>query len=113
MKGMLLTTVLALGSAASLRAGVNVHVNIGPAPYYGYAPREVVYVERYVPVYDVPRVLVVSRYARVHPSAVVGYYRQGWGWDRICRHYRLPAQVVYGPPYGYAKGHYKRGRWRD
>jgi hypothetical protein len=106
MKGILMAAVLAAGGAAALRAGVNVQVNIGPAPYYGYAPHEVVYVERYVPAYDVPRVFVVSRYAHVHPSVVVGYYRNGWGWDRIYRRYHVPAHVVY-PGRGYYAAPYR------
>lgn len=126
MKGLLLTSVLALGSAATAWGRMNISVHIGTPPYYGYAPYEVVYVERYVPAYDVPRVLVVSRYAHVPPPVIVNHYRGGWGWDRIYNHYSVPRSVVYGryydgPPYGRAYGHYKykpkkhhhRGRgWR-
>ncbi|MGH9722113.1 MAG: hypothetical protein ACRD8O_18040 [Bryobacteraceae bacterium] len=142
MKKLLLTVTLATCGAMAARAGApwSVNVQIGSAPYYGYAPADVVYVERYVPYYEVPHVLVVSRYARVRPSVIVGHYRGGWGWDRICNRYGVPRSVVYGsgysygpsygrpdgyaygrsygPPYGNAYGHYKfkgknkhRGRW--
>jgi len=121
MTRLLLASVLAFGGIATARAGVDIHVNFGGGPYYGYAPRDVVYVERYVPAPYVPRVLVLSRHARVPLSVMVGHYRSGWGWDRICNHYRVPTRVIYspmygGPPYGRAYGRYKHGRgggWRD
>jgi hypothetical protein len=144
MKKFFWMTLLALACASSAAwagGGWSVNVQIGSPPYYGYAPAEVVYVERYVPYYEVPQVMLVSRYARVRPSIIVGHYRSGWGWDRIYGRYGVPRHVVYGrgysygpsysygssysyghsyaygPPYGRAYGHHKfkrnkhRGRW--
>jgi hypothetical protein len=110
MKRHILFAACALSAASALHAGVGITVNIGQAPYYGYAPADVVYVERYVPVYDVPRVLFISRYAQVSPAVVVNLYRKGWGWDRVCNRYRVPVNAFYGPsgpPYGNAWGHHR------
>lgn len=118
MKKLLLTSVLVLGSAATGWGEVHVNVNIGTAPYYGFAGPEVVYVERYVPYDYVPRVLYVARYARVRPAVVVDLYRGGWGWDRICTRYRVPRSSFYGTGYygggryygrGYDRNYYDRG----
>jgi hypothetical protein len=101
MRQIALASMLALGGALTASAGgVHVSVNIG-APYYGYAPADVVYVERYVPAYDVPRVLYVSRYGRVPPAAIVRHYRGGWGWNSICDRYRVPRAAFYQGGYGY------------
>ena len=116
MKQLLLASVLVFGGAATATAGVDIHVNIGPAPYYGYAPYDVAYVERYIPAPYVPRVLILSRYAHVPPYRIVRQYRDGWGWDRLCNHYRVPTRVIYepayfqGPPYGKARGYWKRNK---
>lgn len=118
MKQLFQASVLAFGGIATASAGVDIYVNFGGAPYYGYAPRDVVYVERYVPAPYVPRVFYLSRHARVPPSVIVNHYRAGWGWDRMCRHYRVPAHAVYSPVYvspprGKARGHWKHGRDHD
>ena len=100
MRQFALVTILALaGSASAFAGGVHINVNFGAPYYYGYAPADVVYVERYVPVYDVPQVLYVARHARVAPSVIVGCYRGGWDWDRIYSRYRVPQR-------GYAGGYY-------
>jgi len=88
--------------ALPLLADWNVHVNIGSPPYYGYAPAEVVYVERYVPAYDVPLVFVAARHARVRPVVIVDAYRYG-GWNHVCSRYRVPRHLLFapaGPPPG-------------
>ncbi len=77
-------TVLAaaLAAFAPALADSNVHVNIGSPPYYGYAPAEVVYVERYVPADEVPLVFVAARHARsasVHRRRSVPGWRMGSG----------------------------------
>lgn len=82
--------------ALPLLADWNVHVNIGSPPYYGYAPAEVVYVERYVPAYDVPLVFVAARHARVRPVVIVDAYRHG-GWNFVCSRYRVPRHVLFAP----------------
>ncbi len=131
----ILIGILAMVAAPAVWAdwGVNVNIGVG-SPYYGYAPADVVYVQRYVPEYDVPRVFVVARRARVAPAVVVDYYRRGYGWGPTCSHFGVSAAVVYGsayppapvyapapvyvapppvyyyregPPYGNAYGHYK------
>lgn len=123
MKPLLLVAVLAFGGLATAQARVNIHVNIGSGPYYGYSPYDVAYVERYVPAPYVPRVLIMSRYAGIAPHRVVRHYRDGWGWDRMCNHYRVPTRVIYAPAYGSsyvnhppgkARGHWKhnRGHWK-
>jgi hypothetical protein len=116
MRQLVLAAMLAFGGAATASAGgVHVSVNFG-GPYYGYAPADVVYVERYVPVYEVPRVLYVSRYGRVPPAVVVGHYRGGWGWNRIYDRYRVPRAAYYRGGYGYPgysyRGGYSRGYGR-
>ncbi len=108
MGKLIFAAILALAAAGQARSEVRVHVNVGFP--YGYAPRDVVYVERYVPEYDVPRVLVVARHARVAPAVVVGYYRQGWGWDRMCDRFRVPRRAIYGSAYYDDFRHYKK--WR-
>lgn len=121
MKPLLLAAVLTFGGLATAQARVNIHVNIGSGPYYGYAPYDVAYVERYVPAPYVPRVLLMSRYAGIAPRRVVRHYRDGWGWDRMCNHYRVPTRVIYAPAYGpayvahprgKARGHWKHDRGR-
>lgn len=82
--------------ALPLLADWNVQVNIGSPPYYGYAPAEVVYVERYVPAYDVPLVFVAARHARVRPAAIVEVYRMG-GWNRVCSRFGVPRHMLYAP----------------
>lgn len=106
--------------ALPLLADWNVQVNIGAAPYYGYAPAEVVYVERYVPAYDVPLVFVAARHARVRPVVIVDAWRHG-GWDHVCSRYRVPRHLLFTPipaapppvvvysPYG--EPHGKHGRY--
>ncbi len=135
MRTTLLVAVAVMAAPAAF-ADWGINVNIGTPPYYGYAPREVVYVERYVPAYEVPRVFVVARHARIRPAVVVDYYRRHPSWDRVCTRFGVPAPAVYGygyaepryvappvpvysyrpgpPPRGHAYGHHKaRGRWRD
>ncbi len=82
--------------ALPLLADWNVHVNIGSPPYYGYAPAEVVYVERYVPAYDVPLVFVAARHARVRPVVIADAYRYG-GWNHVCSRYRVPRHMLLAP----------------
>lgn len=134
---MSLAVVVMAAPAAWADWGVSVNIGVG-APYYGYAPADVVYVERYVPAYDVPRIFVVARHARVRPALVVDYYRRYPAWGSVCSRFGVPVSVfgghsyapayiaspppMYydrgGPPRGNAYGHYKykgkhRGRWRD
>jgi hypothetical protein len=125
-------------AAPAAWADWGISVNIG-APYYGYAPADVVYVERYVPDYDVPRIFVVARHARVRPALVVDYYRRFPAWGAVCSRFGVPAAMVYGsgyapyeqyapryvapppayyyrggPPRGHAYGYYRsRGRGHD
>ncbi|QOY89205.1 hypothetical protein [Paludibaculum fermentans] len=97
---LLKTTLFTLLLACTASAGVGISINIGSAPYYGYAPPDVAYVQRYVPEYDMPRVFVIARYAHVHPTVVVDMYRRGYGWDGICSRYRVPVAAFdsyYGP----------------
>lgn len=82
--------------ALPLLADWNLHVNIGAAPYSGHAPADVVYVERYVPAYDVPLVFVAARHARVRPVVIVEAYRYG-GWDHVCTRYRVPRHLLLAP----------------
>jgi hypothetical protein len=92
-------TALAAALAAfglPLLADWNVQVNIGAPPYYGYPPAEVVYVERYVPAYEVPLVFVAARHARVRPVVIVEAYRYG-GWDHVCARYRVPRHLLFAP----------------
>lgn len=126
MRNLLLAAV-AVFTAPAAFADWGISVNIGPgAPYYGYAPADVVYVERYVPAYDVPRVFVIARHARVRPALVVDYYRRYPAWGSVCSRFGVPQSAFYGmdyaprymaPPRGHGYGHYKarghRGRWRD
>lgn len=79
-----------------LLADWNVNVHIGPPPYYGYAPAEVVYVERYVPVAEAPLVFVAARHARVRPVMIVDAYRAG-GWGLVCSRFGVPRQVLFAP----------------
>lgn len=79
-----------------LLADWNVNVHIGPAPYYGYAPAEVVYVERYVPVAEAPLVFVAARHARVRPARIVDAYRAG-GWGLVCSRFGVPPQLLFAP----------------
>src|SRR5687768_18392222 len=110
MRQFALLMILALaGSASAFAGGVQINVNFGAPYYYGYGPADVVYVERYVPVYDVPQVLYVARHARVAPSVIVGCYRGGWGWDRIYSRYRVPRRG-YGGGYGGYYGGYAPAR---
>jgi hypothetical protein len=95
MRNIALAAALA-ALAFPLLADWNVHVNIGSPPYYGYAPAEIVYVERYVPVYDVPLVFVAARHARVRPIFIADAYRYG-GWDYVCSRYRVPRAVLFAP----------------
>ena len=119
MKPILMAGLLTLAGLTQATAEVNISVNIGPPPYYGYGLRDVVYVERYVPAPDIPQVFAISSYARVSPYAVADRYRRGWGWDRIYGHYHVPTHVVYAPVYpgyyaaprGKARGHYKKHRY--
>ncbi|MGB9611104.1 MAG: hypothetical protein ACPL7M_09035 [Bryobacteraceae bacterium] len=82
--------------ALPLLADWNVNVNIGTPPYYGYAPAEVIYVERYVPAYDVPLVFVAARHARVRPVVIVEAYRHG-GWGHVCSRFGVPREVLFAP----------------
>jgi len=106
--------VLAAACAAfalPLLADWNVNVNIGTPPYYGYAPAEVIYVERYVPAYDVPLVFVAARHARVRPVVIVEAYRHG-GWGHVCSRFGVPREVLFAPvppPVSL----YDRQEWRD
>jgi len=110
MTKVLATSVLLLAGAAVAPAEVNISVNIGSAPYYGYGPEDVGYVEDYVPDYYVPQVFYTARCARVSPSVVVGLYRGGWGWDRIYSHYRVaPYRGDYRYQRGYAQNEYRNG----
>ncbi len=95
MKRTALAAALA-AFALPLLADWNVHVNIGSPPYYGYAPAEVVYVERYVPAYDVPLVFVAARHARVRPVMIADAYRYG-GWDRVCSRFGVPRHMLFAP----------------
>ena len=97
---LLTTTLFTVTLACTAYAGVGISINIGSAPYYGYAPPQVAYVEQYVPAYDMPRVFVISRYARVQPTVVVDLYRRGYGWNNICARYGVPmaAFASYYPP---------------
>lgn len=95
MKKTALAAALA-AFALPLLADWNVQVNIGSPPYYGFAPAEVVYVERYVPAYDVPLVFVAARHARVRPVVIVEAYRYG-GWDHVCARYRVPRHMLFAP----------------
>lgn len=112
MKKLLLMAMLVVGMGAAAQAEVRIHVNIGPPPYYGYAPREVVYVQRYVPAYDVPRVFLFAQYAGLPPATVVSLYRRGWGWDRMCGYYGVPRQAFYGHGHYKAYKHHGRGWYR-
>jgi hypothetical protein len=82
--------------ALPLLADWNVHVNIGSPPCYGYAPAEVVYVERYVPAHDVPLVFVAPRHARMRPVIVVEAHRAG-GWGLVCSRFGVPRHVLFAP----------------
>lgn len=95
MKHIAMAAALA-AFALPLLADWNVHVNIGSPPYYGYAPAEVLYVERYVPAYDVPLVFVAARHARVRPVVIVDAFRHG-GWNLVCSRYRIPRHVLFAP----------------
>ncbi|MBI4892345.1 MAG: hypothetical protein HY821_17105 [Acidobacteria bacterium] len=135
MRTTLLAAVAVMAAPAAF-ADWGINVNIGTAPYYGYAPQEVVYVERYVPAYEVPQVFVVARHARIRPAVVVDYYRRHPSWNSVCARFGVPDSVFYGngyaaqsyvappppayyyrpgpPPRGHGHGHYKsRGHWRD
>ncbi len=95
MKRIALAAALA-AFAIPLLADWNVHVNIGSPPYYGYAPAEVIYVERHVPAHDVPLVFVAARHARVRPVVIVEAWRQG-GWNGVCSRYRVPRHMLFAP----------------
>jgi len=116
--------------ALPLLADWNVHVDIGSPPYYGFAPADVVYVERYVPASHVPFVFVAARHARLRPVVIADAWRFG-GWDSVCSRYRVPRHVLFAPapvapppvavyaPYGRPHPmHYRhafkppRGHWR-
>lgn len=138
MRNLLLAAATVITAPAAF-ADWGVSVNIGTPPYYGYAQPDVVYVERYVPDYDVPRIFMVARHARVRPALVVDYYRRYPAWNSVCSRFGVPVSVVFGngyyapryvappppdyyyregPPRGHAYGHYKyrgghRGRGRD
>ena len=120
----LMIAAAAMTMAPAAWADWHVNINLGgPAPYYGYAPAEVVYVERYVPAYDVPRVFVVARHARVRPAVVVDMYRHSRAWAPVYSRFGIPMHAAYASPYyahpgGHAHGHYKvkgkhGGRHRD
>lgn len=102
---LLKTTLITLMLASTAFAGVGITVNIGSAPYYGYPPPDVAYVQRYIPEYDMPRVFVIARYAHVAPIVVVDLYRRGYGWDGICSRYGVP-MAAFEPYYGGYRGRY-------
>ena len=103
MRQLLIVAVAALAAPAAF-ADWGINVNIGTPPYYGYAQPDVVYVERYVPDYDVPRIFMVARYARVRPVMVVDYYRRYPAWGSVCSRFGVPVSVVFGS--GYGPGYY-------
>lgn len=118
MKQMLAAAACLFAAPAWAQWSVNIH--IGAPPYYGYAPAEVVYVERYVPVYDVPRIFVVARHARVRPALVADVYRRG-GWAPVCSRFGVPRELVYGygpaafapPPVAVYEEHGRRHREKN
>lgn len=103
MRQLLIVAVAAFAAPAAF-ADWGINVNIGTPPYYGYAQPDVVYVERYVPDYDVPRIFMVARYARVRPGLVVDYYRRYPAWGSVCSRFGVPVSVVFGS--GYGPGYY-------
>lgn len=114
MKHLMTAVMMAAVTAPAALADWGVSVSVGSAPYYGYAPADVVYVERYVPAYDVPHVFYVARHARVRPAVVVDYYRRGHGWAPICNRFGVPLREMrgWGPPppppmrvYRHERGH--------
>jgi hypothetical protein len=111
MRQLLIVAVAALAAPAAF-ADWGINVNIGTPPYYGYAQPEVVYVERYVPDYDVPRIFMVARYARVRPAMVVDYYRRYPAWGPVCSRFGVPVSVVFGSGYepGYSAPRYVEPR---
>jgi hypothetical protein len=112
MRNMILA-IAALTATPAFCADWHVNLNLGaPAPYYGYAPADVVYVERYVPAYDVPRVFTLARHARVRPAVVVDMYRHSRAWAPVNARFGATMHAAYAPlssahPRGHAYGHYK------
>jgi len=109
MRNMILA-IAALTTTPAFCADWQVSINVGGAPHYGYAPAEVVYVERYVPDYDVPRVFVVARHAHVRPAVVVDMYRHSRAWGPVYSRFGVPMTAFAPPAYaprGNAYGHYK------
>jgi hypothetical protein len=99
---------------------------LGVGEYFRVPQREVVVIrERYIPVEEIPVVLLVAQRAHVAPASVIELRRRGSSWLDITIHYglspeiyyvRLPATVRVGPPYGKAYGHYKkkpRKEWKE
>ncbi len=104
MRNFLLAAVAIMAAPAAWADwGINVNIGVG-TPYYGYAPADVVYVQRYVPDYDVPRIFIVARHARVRPAMVVEYYRRYPAWGSVCSRFGVPVSAVYGS--GYGPGYY-------
>lgn len=89
--------------------------------YYRVPEREIVVIrDRHIPDYDIPVVLYIAQRARVAPGVVVDLRLAGNSWMDITLRfglgpdiYYVPAQRVYGPPYGNAYGYYKHKKRKD
>jgi hypothetical protein len=85
--------------------------------YYNVPEPEFVVVrQRELPPEELPVIYYVAQRARVQPIAIVDLRRRGMNWADIAVHYRLDPDIYYfrgGPPYGKAKGYWKKHPPRD
>jgi len=113
---------------ASAQTAVSVSARIGDfhvavANYYHVPEREVIVIrERRIPDDEIPVALFIASHARVPSARVVEMRLRGDSWWDISVRlglgpevYYVPVEVVPGPPYGRALGHYKhkhRKEWK-
>ena len=114
---------LAFGQTTFAVGGHVGNFDFAVSNYYGVPEREVTVIrERRLPEEDVPVVLFLAQQARVAPASIVNLRISGKSWWDIAVHYGIgpeafyvPVEVIPGPPYGKAWGHYKnkhRKEWR-
>ncbi|RJR17416.1 MAG: hypothetical protein C4581_08025 [Nitrospiraceae bacterium] len=80
--------------------------------------------DRHIPDEQIPVVLFLAAMAHVPPPAIIDLRQAGRTWMEICRHFGLAPDIFYvpvkevvkGPPFGKAYGHYKnkpKKEWKN
>jgi len=114
---------VALAGQAQAQTAISVGARIGDfniavSNYYHVPEREVIVLrERRIRDDELPVALFIAQRASVAPATIVDLRLRGLSWwDISVRYgigpevYYVPVQVVPGPPYGKAWGHYKKPR---